>query len=154
MARGVQGVNFSNLYLKSHRRKIRNFKNTVFPYHQYLKFLADTSEHTVWDEFTQQRPFRKAKTEQITRGGGVESVRGGGRAQKIRSAVSYPSSGASQTAQILLGSASALCPRQAAAVPSCPCTAPCCCQRPPPPQLKQSRSASSHLVRVCRVLIS
>ena len=80
------------------------------------------------------------------------SVRGGGRAQKIRSAVSYPFSGASQTAQILLGSASALCPRQAAAVPSCPCAAPC--QRPPPPQLRRSRSASSHLVRVCRVLIS
>ena len=77
-------------------------------------------------------------------------ARAGGRAQKIRSAVSYPSSGASQTAQILLGSASALCPRQAAAVPSCPCTG----QRPPPPQLQQSRSASSHLVRVCRVLIS
>ena len=37
-------------------------------------------------------------------------ARGGGRAQKIRSAVSYPFSGASQTAQILLGSASATVP--------------------------------------------
>ena len=54
------------------------------------------------------------------------SVRGGGRAQKIRSAVSYPFSGASQTAQILLGSASATVPPTGCCSPimSLHCTLP------------------------------
>ena len=58
------------------------------------------------------------------------SVRGGGRAQKIRSAVSYPFSGASQTAQILLGSASATVPPTGCCSPFMSAMSLHCCTLP------------------------